>query len=171
MGVKLTTHFHLVLRSRKRGAIPPLSNTPACRGAQLKWSIGITLPLSLLYRLIYFNSGAWFTFLYINVTKAIRGCIQNFPDWSPGARTANGTALCHYVLLYRYFVSQSSELCRHNPLCCFSTSVYCCCCCCCLLRYRLSPETFRYTLVACLCCEQLHIFGFWKWICFVPNTN
>jgi len=26
--------------------------------------------------------------------------------------------------LYRYFVSQSSEFCRHNPLCCFSTSVY-----------------------------------------------
>jgi len=45
------------------------------------------------------------------------------------------------VQLYRYFVSQSSEFCRHNPLCCFSTSV------CCLFRYRLSPETFGYTLV------------------------
>jgi len=44
------------------------------------------------------------------------------------------------VQLYRYFVSQSSEFCRHNPLCCFSTSV-------CLFRYRLSPETFGYTLV------------------------
>jgi len=22
------------------------------------------------------------------------GCIQKFPDWPPGARTANGTALC-----------------------------------------------------------------------------
>jgi hypothetical protein len=54
------------------------------------------------------------------------------------------------VLLYRYSVSQSSEFCRHNPLCCFSTSVYCCCCCCCcccLFRYRLSSETFGYTLV------------------------
>jgi hypothetical protein len=28
---------------------------------------------------------------------------------------------------YHYFVSQYSEFCRHNPLCCFSTSVYCCC--------------------------------------------
>jgi len=37
------------------------------------------------------------------------------------------------VQLYHYFVSQSSEFCRHNPLCCFSTSV--CCCCCCLFRY------------------------------------
>jgi len=30
------------------------------------------------------------------------------------------------VQLYRYFVSQSSEFCRHNPLCWFSTSVCCC---------------------------------------------
>jgi len=28
----------------------------------------------------------------------IQGCIQRFPDWPPGARTANGTALCHYNL-------------------------------------------------------------------------
>jgi hypothetical protein len=28
--------------------------------------------------------------------------------------------------LYRYFVSQSSEFCRHNPLCCFSTSFHFC---------------------------------------------
>jgi hypothetical protein len=42
-------------------------------------------------------------------------------------------------------VSQCSEFCRHNPLCCFSTSVYCRCRC--LFRYRLSPETFGYTLV------------------------
>jgi hypothetical protein len=33
--------------------------------------------------------------------------------------------------LYRYFVSQSGEFCRHNPLCCFST----CVCCCCLFLY------------------------------------
>jgi len=25
--------------------------------------------------------------------------------------------------MYRYFVSQSSEFCRHNPLYCFSTNV------------------------------------------------
>jgi len=42
-------------------------------------------------------------------------------------------------------VSRSSEFCRHNPLCCFSTSV--CCCCCCWFRYRLSQETFGYILV------------------------
>jgi hypothetical protein len=45
--------------------------------------------------------------------------------------------------LYRCFVSQSSDFCRHNSFCCFSTSV----CYCCLFHYRLSPETFGYTLV------------------------
>jgi hypothetical protein len=48
------------------------------------------------------------------------------------------------VQLYRYFVSQSSEFCRHNPLKGTATSntkgkrIF---------RYRLSPETFGYTLV------------------------
>jgi len=46
------------------------------------------------------------------------------------------------VQLYRYFVSQSSEFYRHNPLCCFSMSV-----CRCLFHYRLGPETYGYTLV------------------------
>jgi len=46
---------------------------------------------------------------------------------------------------YRYFVSQSNEFCLHNPLCYVSTSV--CCRRRCLFRYRLSPETFGYTIV------------------------
>jgi hypothetical protein len=73
------------------------------------------------------------------------GCIQKFPDWPPGTRTANGTALCHQVQLYCYFVSQSIEFCRHNPLCCFSTSVYFCKR---ILLYGLSPETFGCTIVS-----------------------
>jgi hypothetical protein len=48
------------------------------------------------------------------------------------------------VQLYRYFVSQSGEFCRHNTLCYFSTSVYCCKR---IFCYRFSPETFGYTLV------------------------
>jgi hypothetical protein len=54
------------------------------------------------------------------------------------------------VQFYRYFVSQYSEFCRHNLLCCFLTSVRCCCCCCCcccLFRYRLSSVTFGYFLI------------------------
>jgi hypothetical protein len=69
--------------------------------------------------------------------------MQKLQDWPPGTRTENGTALCHWVQLYRYFVSQSSEFYRHIPSCCFSTSVYFCC----LFRHRLSPETFGYSLV------------------------
>jgi len=48
------------------------------------------------------------------------------------------------VQLYHYFLSQSSEVCCHNLLCCFSTTntkgkhIF---------RYRLSLETFGYTLV------------------------
>jgi hypothetical protein len=56
------------------------------------------------------------------VTKHIGGLIQKFRDWPPGARTSDGTALCHYVQLYSYFVSQSSEFCSHAPLCCVSTN-------------------------------------------------
>jgi hypothetical protein len=40
-------------------------------------------------------------------------------------------------------MSQCSEFCRHNPLCCFSMSVYCYC----RFRYRFSLETFGYTFV------------------------
>jgi len=29
------------------------------------------------------------------VLRNLRGCIQTFPDWPPGARTANDAALCH----------------------------------------------------------------------------
>jgi hypothetical protein len=96
---------------------------------------------------IWIKVYAWKPHVQVPRTKIkfliTRGSIQKFPNWPPGARTANGTAVCHLVLLYRYFVSQSSEFCRHNPLCCFSTSVYCCC----SFRYRLSPETFGYSLV------------------------
>jgi hypothetical protein len=49
--------------------------------------------------------------------------------------------------LYRYFASQSSEFYRHNHLCYFSKSVYCYRHC--SFRYRLSLETFGYTLVLC----------------------
>jgi len=64
----------------------------------------------------------WRFFIFVKT----RGCIQKFPDWPSGARTANETVLCHQEQFYRSFVSQSSEFCFHNSLCCFSTSVYCC---------------------------------------------
>jgi hypothetical protein len=36
-----------------------------------------------------------FPFLLHMAWISLRGCIQKFPDWPPGARTGNGTALCH----------------------------------------------------------------------------
>jgi len=115
--------------------------------------------------------------------RGIWGCIQKFPNWPPGARTANGTALYNLVQLYRHFVSQSSEFCRHNPLCCFSTSstkgkrIF---------RYRLLPETFGYTLVRVevavvqllppiresLNCKNgvRNICGFWRSLCSDYHT-
>jgi hypothetical protein len=100
----------------------------------------------LLLYLAKLDNKSGFGVTWKHLCSHIRGCIQKFPVWPPGAKTANGTALCYRVQLYRYFVSQSSEFCRHSPLCCFSMSV-CCCCCYCLFCHRLSLETFGYTLV------------------------
>jgi hypothetical protein len=68
----------------------------------------------------------------------IRGCILKFPDWPPGSENCNWYSSPPLGAV----VSPFCEFCRHNPLCCFSTSVYCY-----LFRYRLSPETFGYTLL------------------------
>jgi hypothetical protein len=35
------------------------------------------------------------TCLHSCLCVTVRGYIQKFPDWPPGARTANGTAFCH----------------------------------------------------------------------------
>jgi hypothetical protein len=56
--------------------------------------------------------------------------------WSEKCKSYSSLPLVTAVSL---FVSQSSDFCRHNPLCCFSTSVYCCSC---LFRYRLIQENF-----------------------------
>jgi hypothetical protein len=105
----------------------------ACQKGDELPNIGLGEVCMLLY-FLYQPSAAWYiddpnfwVISYCNIAIHIGGCIQKFLDWPPGARTANGTALCHEVQLYCYSVSQSSEFCHHNLLCCFSTSVYCCC--------------------------------------------
>jgi hypothetical protein len=87
------------------------------------WGSGGIVSRILSFRLNSLLSGR-ICAQFVTPTSQIGGCIQKFPDWPPGVRTASGTALCHQVQLYRYFVSQSSEFYRNNPLCCFSTSVY-----------------------------------------------
>jgi hypothetical protein len=88
-----------------------------------------------------FDLVTFFDLSFNGMKLHIRECIQKFPDWQLGARTANDTALCHEVQLYRYFMSQSGEFCRHNP---FLTNFYCWKR---IFFYQLSPETFGYTLV------------------------
>jgi hypothetical protein len=46
----------------------------------------------------------WFSVIWIH----IRRCIQKFPDWPLGARTTNGTPLCHQGRLYHLRVSPVS---------------------------------------------------------------
>jgi hypothetical protein len=41
------------------------------------------------------RSGILCNYKNISFRDSIRWCIQKFPDWPPGARTANVTALCH----------------------------------------------------------------------------
>jgi hypothetical protein len=94
-------------------------------------------------------------------SKSLQGCIQKFLDCLPCMRTASGTALCQYVQLYHYFVSQSSEFYHHNPLCCFwmsSTKDKC------IFRYWLSPETWIHPCISCLSdvCFKLLITWIWS---------
>jgi hypothetical protein len=68
--------------------------------------------------------------------------VSGLAAWSESCKWYSSLPLG--VQLYRYFMSQSSEFCRYDPLWCFSTSntkgerIF---------SYRLSPETFGYTLV------------------------
>jgi hypothetical protein len=53
----------------------------------------LPLSLSILFSLLHpVLSPLWYVSVMYN---NVRGCIQKFSDWPPGARTANGTALCH----------------------------------------------------------------------------
>jgi hypothetical protein len=71
-------------------------NTFSLRGASL--SNGYVL---MAWYLVKHRDNLTFPLIILNgyIIKAeisdLRGCIQKFPDWPPGARTANGTALCH----------------------------------------------------------------------------
>jgi hypothetical protein len=37
------------------------------------------------------------SFAYPRWKSQVRGCIQKFPDWPLGARTADSTAFCHWM--------------------------------------------------------------------------
>jgi hypothetical protein len=58
------------------------------RWTESSWSGGL---IERICKLIIVP-GYWFN---KPLTCNIRGCIQKFPDWPPGARIAIGTAPCH----------------------------------------------------------------------------
>jgi hypothetical protein len=78
------------------------------------------------------NHNSLFYRIFLRYSEQMRGCIQKFPKWH------STLPLCAVILLF------CESVCRHNPLCCFSTSVYLCKR---IFRYRHSPENFGYTLV------------------------
>jgi len=92
--VKLTIHLHLVPRSNN--AWNSNFTTASRCGAKLRKFPGTTLHFP------YILWSSWLCksilrLLYLPHTHihTLRGCLQKFPDWPLGARTANGTALCH----------------------------------------------------------------------------
>jgi hypothetical protein len=87
-------------------------------------SVALCLIIHVFLRRIIESSSA-----YEGVSKSFRtGRLERELEWYS----------CHWMQLYRCFVSQSSEFCRHKPLCCFSTNVYYYC----LFCYLLSLENF-----------------------------
>jgi hypothetical protein len=53
--------------------------------------------IARIYFSLYFVKYSLFEMKTVDTNNmcSIRGCIHKFPDWPPGVRTANVTALCH----------------------------------------------------------------------------
>jgi hypothetical protein len=65
------------------------------------------------------------TRLYGMVHTRVYPKVSGLDAWSENCKWYNSLPLgCSCIAV---FVSHSSEFCHHNPLCCFSTSVYYCC--------------------------------------------
>jgi hypothetical protein len=74
---------------------------------------------------------------YLLVNTRVKPKVSGLAAWNENCNWYSSLPL-------RNFVSRSSGFYRHNPLCCFSANVYCCKR---IFRYRLSPETFGYSLL------------------------
>jgi hypothetical protein len=93
---------------------------------------------TLHYSHLTVRTAALLMFLSTKVYPEVSG----LATWSENCKWYSG----HEVKLYRYFMCQSSEFCRHNPLCCFSTSV-----CCCLFRYDSVRKLLDIYSYSCEC--------------------
>jgi hypothetical protein len=75
---------------------------------------------------------AFFNFIHTRVYRKVSGLAA----WNENCKWYTSLPLGTVVSLF-------SDFHRHDPLCCFSTSVYYC-----LFRYRLGPETFGYAILS-----------------------
>jgi hypothetical protein len=88
------------------------------------------------------------TYVYTRVYTKVSGLAA----WSENCKWYSSLSLGTVI---SYFMSQSSEFCRHNHLCCFFTSntkgkhIF---------RYRLSLETFGYPFVRTYVHAYVHIY-------------
>jgi hypothetical protein len=97
-------------------------------------------------------NAVWFClpFRFSNQNTRLYPKVSGLAAWSENYKWYSSLPLGAVISLF----CQCSEFCRHKPLCCFSTSVYCCKR---IFRYRRTPETFGYPLVlsAFLICTML----------------
>jgi hypothetical protein len=87
----LPNPFHLAIQVEKSSLIiQRLSNATekSCEGGVIRITVSTCPDFHLGYT--QYTRG-----INPTVLMNLRGCIQTFPDWPPGARTANGTILCH----------------------------------------------------------------------------
>jgi hypothetical protein len=143
--VKLTTHLYPVPRTIIRGAIPPLPNTPSWRGAQLRKA---QRQLHLYLCLTRSEEKSCVLVVPVLGRQLLRPVCAadslNMNEQAPVSPFPVLGSLTGFSIHNRY--RSTSDL-QYSTLCYFSMSVYCCKR---TFRYRLSPETFGYTLVRCL---------------------
>jgi hypothetical protein len=96
-----------------------------------------------------------FSFFVFPVENAMWGRmvypkVSRLAAWSENCKWYSSLPLGAVVSLFRKY----GKYYRHNPLCCFSTIVYCCKH---IFRYWLSPETFVYTIIYYIRFPSCHV--------------
>jgi hypothetical protein len=126
--------------------------------------------------------GQWRNFRHVTTPSTAIPSVTHLLAWSPeyegvskSFRTGRlerelqmeelSATMCSCIVIL--WVSLVSFV-AHNPLYCFSTSVFCCKR---IFRYRLSPETFGYTFVVLLIRAALSFHGATVASCYCPLSR
>jgi hypothetical protein len=137
------TQTHIHAPSRIEPAIPMFERSKTVLALD-RAAIETGLSMKCIHLFLnYLFPSATHTRARTHTCTRARRYIQKLPDWPPGSRTANDAVSATRCSCDRYFVSQCSEICLHNPLCFFSMSVCCCCCCCCCCYYHFVIDRIR----------------------------